>query len=167
MKWTAKAIAKALATDPASPHHFLTQFAVVPNVSWSFLAWEADLLVSSKAGFLTEVEIKISAGDWKADLKKDKWARHPSLMGDGKVAHLDWEKVKYFWYAAPHHLAVRWKEFGIPEEAGVYGMRLWPDGRISHEVLKPALRRPGTRRLNDEEMKALARLGAIRYWSKR
>lgn len=37
---------------------------VVPNAYWGLgLTWEADLLVISKAGYLTEVEIKVSKAD--------------------------------------------------------------------------------------------------------
>lgn len=41
---------------------------IVPNVSWGLNLHECDLLIFSKSGYATEVEIKIS----KQDLLKDK-----------------------------------------------------------------------------------------------
>jgi hypothetical protein len=43
---------------------------IVPNISWGLLNHEADLLVLTPAGFCTEIEIKISKSDLKADFKK-------------------------------------------------------------------------------------------------
>lgn len=45
---------------------------VVPNVSWGLfgLNYEADLLILTPAGYCTEVEVKISKSDLKADFKK-------------------------------------------------------------------------------------------------
>lgn len=65
---------------------------VVPNVSWGFLNHEADLLVCSKDGYLTEIEIKRSWQDFKKDFKKDH-------------THND-EKLTYFYYAVPEKIAM-------------------------------------------------------------
>lgn len=43
---------------------------IVPNLSWGFLNHEADLIAVDKNGYLTEVEIKRSFEDFKADFKK-------------------------------------------------------------------------------------------------
>ena len=43
---------------------------IVTNVSWGMLLHEADLLILSKSGYLTEVEIKRSWSDFLADFKK-------------------------------------------------------------------------------------------------
>ena len=42
----------------------------IPNLSWGLLDYEADLVIITKAGYLTEVEIKRSWEDFKADFKK-------------------------------------------------------------------------------------------------
>ena len=42
----------------------------VPNVSWGLLNHEADMVVMTKSGYLTEIEIKRSWEDFKADFKK-------------------------------------------------------------------------------------------------
>lgn len=41
------------------------------NISWGFLYHEADMLILSKAGYLTEIEIKRSWADTKNDFKKN------------------------------------------------------------------------------------------------
>lgn len=43
---------------------------IVPNVSWGLLNHEADMVVMTKSGYLTEIEIKRSWEDFKADFKK-------------------------------------------------------------------------------------------------
>ena len=43
----------------------------VPNLSWGLLNHEADLVILTKSGYLTEVEIKCSWEDFKADFKKE------------------------------------------------------------------------------------------------
>lgn len=71
---------------PDSPF-FIRQHLVIPNVDWGFLNHEADLLILSKAKYLTEVEIKRSWSDFLADFKKDH-------------KHKD-RKLSYFYYAVP------------------------------------------------------------------
>ena len=44
---------------------------IVPNVSWGLLRYEADLVAVNRRNYLTEVEIKRSFEDFKADFKKD------------------------------------------------------------------------------------------------
>jgi hypothetical protein len=46
---------------------------IVPNLSWGFLNHEADLISIDKNGYLTEVEIKRSFEDFKADFQKDNY----------------------------------------------------------------------------------------------
>jgi hypothetical protein len=43
---------------------------IVPNASWGAGVHECDLLICSNANYLTEIEIKVSKGDIKKDLKK-------------------------------------------------------------------------------------------------
>ena len=60
---------------------------MIPNLSWGLLQYEADFVVVSKSGYLTEVEIKRSYSDFLADFKK-------------KHSH-DAEQVYYFYYCVP------------------------------------------------------------------
>lgn len=66
---------------------------MIPNLSWGLLDYEADFVVLSKSGYLTEVEIKRSFADFKADFKK---------------AHKhDDERVYYFYYCVPEKYMTR------------------------------------------------------------
>ena len=71
------------------------QRIILPNISWSYLRWEADLISVTKSGFLHEYEIKISLSDFKNDFKKKKHntlrRNHPNMIG----------VPNYFWYVAP------------------------------------------------------------------
>jgi len=60
----------------------------VPNVSWGLLNHECDLIICSKDGYLTEIEIKRSWADFLADFKK-------------KHRHDDDDRIKCFHYAVP------------------------------------------------------------------
>lgn len=77
---------------PDSPY-FIRQNIVIPNVSWGYLNHEADILVLSKARYLTEVEIKRTWSDFMADFKK-------------KHTHYD-AKLSHFYYAVPISIAER------------------------------------------------------------
>jgi hypothetical protein len=64
----------------------------------------ADLMWVSENLLATEIEIKVSRADWRADLEKGKWGRMPS-----------W--VSRFVYAVPEELGLPdW----VPEKAGVW-----------------------------------------------
>lgn len=66
--------------------------------------YEADLFVISKARYATEIEVKISLADWKADLVKKKHQSHKEL--------------KHFYYAVPEALADK-APVGIDERYGL------------------------------------------------
>lgn len=81
---------------------------VVPNVSWGLLhGHEADLLVVYPSGWMSEVEIKVTAQDIKADTQKRKW-----------VWSMD-PRIHEFWFAVPEAL----KDHPyIPEFAGIFSV---------------------------------------------
>ena len=60
----------------------LRQNIIVPNISWGMGLHECDLLILSRAGYATEIEIKISA----ADLRKDSKKKHEHLSN--KIKYL-------------------------------------------------------------------------------
>lgn len=43
----------------------------IPNLSWSLLPYEADLIIMNKSGYITEFEIKRSFEDLKKDFRKN------------------------------------------------------------------------------------------------
>jgi hypothetical protein len=132
----------------ASPFYARRLYAVVPNVSWGLIPWEADILACTKAGFLHEIEVKVSMSDWKADLLKDKFKG---------AAHSKW--IKNFWYAGPPKLMARFGEIAIPETAGVIAV---DDSGV--KVLRAAKANKAAKRLSAPEILQLCRLGAIKAW---
>lgn len=69
----------------------------------------ADVVVLSKARYLTEVEIKISMSDWNADQHKAKW-QHPSR-----------HKVCRMYYAVPDWMAAKIPAW-VPETVGIFSV---------------------------------------------
>lgn len=145
----AKQIQWLLAKRGSSPVFCRRMLAVVPNVSWSMLPWEADLLALKPSGYLTEIEIKVSMSDWKADHLKAKWrTRHPEA-----------QLIKHFYYAAPDKLAERHQEIQLEPSMGVIAV-----SESGIRVLRHADARTGHRKLTEKEQSRLLRLAAIKAW---
>ncbi len=129
---------------------------IVPNIAWGLGLHECDVLIMSSAGYLTEVEIKISLSDLKADFNK-------GHAHDGKG------KIKYFYYAMPASLADREDVIAlIPIHAGIF--RCSPSVRYSEHLVsaskaRPASARTNARPLSEKEKFDLVRLGTMRIWN--
>ena len=124
------------------------QNMIIPNISWGFLNHEADLLIMSQSGYLTEIEIKISVGD----LKKDFHKRH---------GHKD-DRIKYFYYAIPERMKEHIEL--IPVNAGVYLVKhTYYLNRV--EPIRPAETNKTAKPMEDHERYQLARLGTMRIWT--
>jgi len=141
---------------------------VVPNVWWGWgLRHEADMIVLRPSGYCDEVEIKTSAADIKADLKKPR-------------SHWEDRRITRVWFAVPHTL-VGCPE--IPAAAGILGVmrgttdldtgcwRPWREGddrawRDDVAVVRPAKPRSKENRvtISDQQRMKLAELGAMRIW---
>lgn len=124
----------------------------VPNVAWGMFGdRECDLVILSKAGYASEVEIKVSKSDLKRDAKK--WHNHNS------------QRLRNLWFAIPEKL--RDCMDLIPVRAGILIVRQQP---LPHsfgyveEVRKP-ITNTAARKLSEKERFQLARLGALRIWS--
>jgi hypothetical protein len=131
---------------------------VIPNVSWGFLRYEADMLVITKSRFCTEIEVKVSMADWKQDQEKRKFTFSPD------------PRIKYQYYAAPRELALRHEELELPQGWGVIAVRdpmtpfLSPYSKAPVvDVLKEAEARDA-RKVTDKELMILARLACFRVW---
>jgi len=128
---------------------------MVPNLSWGLLDYEADFVVLSKSGYLTEVEIKRSWEDFKADFNK-------------KHKH-DAEQVYYFYYCVPESIYGKVVEFLLSEyhsnvdaPAVLYYSE---DGRIVKSGFGNHYQKGRHRKLFIEEQFQIARLGQLRYWN--
>lgn len=118
---------------------------VVPNISWGLGLHECDLLVMSKKGYLTEIEIKIS----RSDLKKDREKRHQHHSN----------KIKSLYFSIPWHL-INDKEY-IPERAGIIVVN---EIRQIHILRSPKTNK-NARPLTAKEQFQFVRLGSLRIWS--
>lgn len=121
------------------------QNIIVPNVSWGLLYHEADLLIMSKLGVLTEIEIKVSRLDLIADSFKRQ--KHRSKI------------IKYLYFAIPRKLEKSISS--IQENAGIYIVET--NGNVKKE--RNATTNPDFIKLKDEQRYNLARLGAMRIWN--
>lgn len=150
---------KAIDVEIAVVNHFNPRAnLIVPNVHWGMFIHECDLLMLSKAGYATEIEIKVSKSDLIADKKK-------------KHGHKD-ERIKHLYFAIPKSLEAHTEH--IPERSGIiivsekewWGM----EGGIRLKKTYLAcdiIRSPQTQskyKFSDRERYELARLGALRIW---
>jgi hypothetical protein len=125
------------------------QNLVVPGVHWGLDMHECDLLVVTKSGYCTEVEIKISRADLRADAKK----RHGHRS----------QRIKYLYFAMPEFLEQA--QHFVPARAGIILVR--PADNLREPRCR-VLRRPtcqkNSRKMTDSERYKVARLGALRIW---
>lgn len=135
---------------------------VVPNVSWGLLNHECDLVICSKSGYLTEVEIKRSYADFLADFNK-------------KHHHDDDERIKAFYYAVPVDIADKVMAHLEKVKAESPGfimpavLTYTEEGCISYVSGSGSGKdwsgNYKTRPLNDKEMAHLAHLGCMRLFA--
>lgn len=130
----------------------------VPNVSYGLLNHEADMIIMSKSGYLTEIEIKRSFSDFKADFKK-------------KHTHDD-PLIKNFYYLVPISIKDKVMEF-LYNKFPEYKEKPWimpavlvydEDGMIDKVKESGPAFRKDARKLFLEEQFQLARLGCFRSW---
>jgi hypothetical protein len=123
------------------------QKLIVPNLWWGLgLAYEMDLAVITPAGYLWEIEIKISKADMLADKKK----RHQHNS----------ELVKQLYFAFPTELlATTDVESLVPEHAGILAIN------GSHTIQYRKAQISKARKLSVKEIEKLYRLAAMRIWS--
>ncbi len=129
---------------------------IVPNVYWGMTGFhECDLLVVSKAGYLTEIEIKVTKSDLRADKKK--WHGHRSL------------RIKRLFFALPDYLE-HCVDL-VPERAGIILVR--PEGNVPGvypyhprcRATRPAQRNKDAGKISEADRYKIARLGALRIWN--
>lgn len=115
---------------------------------------ECDMLIVTKNYYLTEVEIKISLSDLKADFKK-------------KHQHKD-ENIKNFYYAFPEEMKEKALKL-IPKECGIL-IAVEKECGIPYRKIecyrKPKINKE-TKPINDIVLSKIYRLGYLRYWNYR
>lgn len=134
-------------------HFNYRQNLIVPNISWGMDIHECDLLIVSKNGYATEVEIKIS----RADLKKDANKKHN---------HEDrFNRIRRLYFAIPESLS-NCVEF-IPERAGIIVLsrgKNYGEDYLFCKVLREAKINNTCRKFTEEERFNIARLGTMRIF---
>lgn len=119
---------------------------IIPNISFGMKLHECDILVLSKHGYATEIEIKVS----KSDIVKDRKKEHGHNSN----------KIKYLYFAIPIKLDKDDIIKIIPERAGII--------IINREGLIYVKRKPqintNANVFTIDDKYQLARLGAIRIW---
>lgn len=128
---------------------------MLPNLSYGLLDYEADFVVLSKSGYLTEVEIKRSWEDFKADFKK--LHRH------------DAEQVYYFYYCVPESIYDKVIEFlkakygdNVHTPAVLYYTE---QGQVVRTGFGFPYNEGKHRKLFIEEQLKIVRLASLRYWN--
>jgi len=133
---------------------------IVPNIHWGAGLHECDVLIIQKSKFAIEVEIKISIADLKADFKK-------------KHGHIS-EQIKYLYYAIPERLYEKALPL-IPLEAGILTITTSEPAEFSDDkttyyhahIKRKAKQKKVFRKMTDDEVINIARLGCIRMWAPR
>ncbi len=120
---------------------------IVPNVAWGLhLRHECDLLIVTPARYATEVEIKVTASDIRADNKK----------GHDHSSH----KIRRFFFAVPDYLA---SCADLPEDAGLISVNSEEKHWLTKIVRRPRFNKQA-RPLTEAEYNKLAHLGSMRIW---
>ena len=122
----------------------IRKYVIVPNVSWGFLQYEADMLILTSSLYAWEVEIKVSV----ADLLRDQHKRH---------SH-DSPYVRRLWFAIPECLESSADH--IPFRAGILVVK--KNGKVV-QCRKPKIL--NCRKLSETDSFKIARLGVMRIWS--
>mgnify|MGYP003290876728 CR=1 FL=1 len=122
-------------------------YIVIPNLKMDYGLYEADFVYINKNNYLTEVEIKISIADFKADFKKKHF--------------LSCIHIRSLYYAMPFSM---WKEHNevINEMVKSVGAGLIVVGDVSPTVvIKAALR--DVKPLTTQELINYMRIGCLKW----
>jgi len=128
---------------------------IVPNVSWGLmLTHECDILSLSRAGYATEIEIKIT----KSDLIRDKLKRSGHRSGG------HWSPIiRYLYFAMPDTMSACIEH--VPQEAGVLLVDSSGRDDVSRvQVLRRPRHNPRAKPFTPAQRLKLAELGTMRIW---
>ena len=122
-------------------------YTVIPNIKMDYGCYEADFCYINQNNFLTEVEIKISISDFKADFKK-------------KNFH-NCDHVRSLYYAMPFSMWQKHKEV-ISEMVKSVGAGVIIAGNTSpHVVIRAAVR--DVKPLTTQELINYMRIGCLKW----
>lgn len=128
------------------------KYIIVPNVSHGWdISHEADLLAVYD-NKVTEIEVKISLSDLKADFKKPKHISALFLKNIGRLI-----------YAIPIEIYDKAVEI-IPKQYGIITIK-WNGYRYEAQWQRQARHRKDYKGISDNQLINLLRLGCMRIWS--
>ena len=124
---------------------------IVPNVYWGLnFKYELDLIIVYPSHYASEVEIKVSISDLKAEKNKSSYA-HES------------DKIKRLYFAVPYNLKDKSIAL-IPERAGLLSVNLVKGFWVVSLEKAPRINK-SARKLSEEEINKLRELAAMRIWN--
>lgn len=131
-------------------HYLRSDIVICPNTE--ALYHEADLVLLMPSGMVTEIEVKISRADFKADFKKE--AKHRLLQSSGRI----WGQcycANSFYYAVPAGLIAKSE---VPAYAGLIYIHPTALGFADRvEVIRTAPRLHGQKWPAEKLLRRLAR----------
>jgi Nuclease-related domain len=169
-KWSETKIAAWLARYTFNRKYLV----VVPNCTWT--GYECDLLVVTENLRLIDVEIKISRGDLRADIKKDKWYHWWDWNIDGPYTNhaeaterrrrREWPlRVWKHYYAVPAEIWTDELYAAIPEKSGVLLLHMDDGGRLRIEARRGAKPCRDAEPISAANAVDIARLASLRMWA--
>lgn len=123
-------------------------YTIVPNVCWHF-AHECDLLAIDDQRRLTEIEIKVSASDLRADFNKKPW--HESDM------------ISRLVFAVPASLVALCEKL-LPSKVGIISVK-WNGRGFFAEWHRQCRHDKAKQPITEKQALQLTRLGCMRIWS--
>ena len=129
-------------------------YIAIPNVSWSWLYWEADLISITKSFYMYEYEIKISRADFEKDFVKPKHRRLKRCAKGQRIPN-------YFVYVAP----IKAIPLCIPSYAGLIEVR--QDTRYRHRINFIEIKKPEKIHGIKQDLKSIntmLRTVTFKYW---
>lgn len=133
-------------------HFDYTKYTCVPNIYLG--GGEMDFAAVSEAGYLVEVEIKLTVSDWREDLKKAKWGA-------------DYAKfrliVSRFYYAVPTELLPKAPTW-VPKSAGL--IACWLDGKRVRMKVHREADRAAAHKVGERELGAINASLYHRFWQR-
>lgn len=136
---------------------------VVPNI-FLYRSGESDLVSVSKAGLVSEYEIKISKADFLREFRAKKF-KHEKLDGGNKRILAKskcfyQDNPNYYYFAVPCHM----QEYVEQRTPGYAGIIIIDNGRVFIAKKAPRIH---SRKITDQQIGRLERGLMIRYWRSR
>lgn len=133
---------------------------LVPNIHLCWKFNEMDIFCLRPSGFVDEIEIKLSASDFKADFRKKVSVEYNDFLPKHEALKKGLNHCNYFSFLIPEKIIDKCK---IPDHAGLYVYTKYDNGRSEIREIKKAPRLH-KRKLSEKLKYHAARKASIKYW---